>query len=107
MTPQQKYDFVRSKIIEAVPELNLIKGIREFCDEKGNDIRINFEDVLMVLKKLTNKLTDNCPAYKKQEWDFKHFMAHNVLELLDKWSLGKPLSEQSPELWEWLYEILK
>lgn len=114
---QDKYNLVKSKIIEAVPEIK--ESFKKFQEVRSKlNAPDSYEDFSyeFTLENVLLTLNTDCSSL-----DYAINIAGCFLQVIgtDKfnnlifestqifWSLGKPLSEQSPELIDWLYKILK
>lgn len=125
-TPQAMYEELVAKIVEAVPEIRQARYIegcqagKQNCGKKGEDGEylctwcrqwngedrnedvfrpITIEDVMRACPQIEEDYNPNCQCgCDNKDW--------RTLEIVNRWSLCKPLSEQSPDLHNFLHALL-
>ena len=93
------YEQLKKLIVEANPSIMEREKVDGYCMDL--DIELNLEDVLVAIYKRDIK---SFRVWTDGEliWDF---MLES--ERPKNWIMGKPLADQSPEVHEFLYSILK
>ena len=98
-TPSAIREAVEAKIREAVPKIEEHKFGPMFCfscgQSKGTQRMcwqrpLHLQDVLIALNESNHMFRDDYPRKDYQEW-------HILDEIIDKYDLTKPLSQQSDE----------